>query len=254
MPNWQFYFSREKSGVACSTAVDLDLASKIPQPTRPHLMWVWVGMKHANPHGLVGAEESPVLDEIERAMAAHIQKEMDAVHVARVYRERRCEVWFYGSRTERLEEHVSAAMKPFADYHFLIGSREDPTWSTYATEFFPADPKRWHQVVNHQLLQTLKGRGDALESAHRVDHTLFFKSREGRTRFIGAARDLGYLIGGEFDARQKQELVFGVVVHQQLPRINLPLMNEAVFKLIDLSRPFGGGYDGWGTMRVRVAS
>src|SRR5438309_478271 len=62
------------------------------------------------------------------------------------------------------------------------------------------------------------------------------------------------VIGGEFEDRDKRVIRFGVVVHQQLPRINLAAMNQVVFRLIDLAAPFDGAYDGWGTMQVRVAS
>ena len=254
MANWQFYLSREKSGVARSTAVDLSLRGEAPQEQRPNLMWVWLGMKSPNPHGLVGSDESATLDQIQNAVAAELQRGIDAIHVARVDRERRCELWFYGNQVETLEQTAAQAISKFPDYRFITGSRPDPQWMCYLTEFYPADPKRWHQVVNHQLIQTLKGRGDVLESAHRLDHTLFFKTRESRERFVAAARQQGYVIGGEFEDRDKRVIRFGVVVNQQLPRINLASMNQVVFRLIDLAAPFDGAYDGWGTMQVRVAS
>jgi regulator of RNase E activity RraB len=252
--NWQFYLSREKSGVARNTAVDLSLLASAPQEQRPNLMWVWIAMKSATAHGLVGSDEAPLLDQMQAAVSAELQRGIDALAVARVDRERRCELWFYGNQVETLEQTAATAMSGFADYRFITGSRADPQWTCYLSEFYPADPKRWHQVVNNQLIQTLKGRGDVLESAHRLDHTLFFKTREGRDRFVAAARQQGYVIGGEFEDRDKRVIRFGVVVNQQLPRINLASMNQVVFRLIDLAAPFDGTYDGWGTMQVRVAS
>src|SRR4051812_8791907 len=104
MTNWQFYYSRESSGVARSTSVDLAWATSAPEAQRPNLVWVSVQMRKPNPHGLVGNEESAILDEMEKVVASQLSAKLGAVHVARVHRERQCELWFYAGRIDRLEQ------------------------------------------------------------------------------------------------------------------------------------------------------
>jgi hypothetical protein len=254
MTDWQTYFSREKSGIARSTTVDLELSKSAPQSERAWLLWVWMGMKNPNPHGLSSAEESPALHQIQKTVEQMLANEANAIHFARVYRERRCELWFYAVRNEQFEQAIASAMTDFADYQFITGSRSDPKWSAYLEEYYPTDPKHWHQVVNQKLIRTLKTRNETLEVPHRVDHTLFFKSRENRAKFVAAAQQQGFALAGEFDARENRDHPHGVVVHERAPQINLARMNQSVFTLIDLAQPLGGSYDGWGTKQARRVS
>jgi regulator of RNase E activity RraB len=246
MANWQFYVAAEASGSMRSTAVDMSVVSSAPQISKPIVFWVQVGMRHPNRNGLASREEASVLREIESKAIAEVTSQMDAVYVAQLNRDGRFEMYFYVPNTNGADKIATGLVAHFAGYEIKTGSKNDPDWSAYLTEFYPQHPKSKQQIFNFSLIETLKQNGDPLTSVHLIDHTVRFPTPDLRQKFSDLATAQNFTESQKFEEAGLPDRRYGITVSHEF-MINLPTINKVTWLFIDLAEQCGGQYDGWGT-------
>jgi regulator of RNase E activity RraB len=94
------------------------------------------------------------------------------------------------------------------------------------------------------LLDVLVKQGDVLTVAREVDHWILFGSESSRSLFRGAANAAGFTIADE--SKVESEPTFVIKVTRKQP-IDQNSIDKTVIELLNLSRKFGGDYDGWET-------
>ena len=190
------------------------------------------GMGSATETASINALEEPL---VERATAGEL------IYIGRIRAAGLWELVFYGppERTAALQ----AMRELITDRRTYLDVRPDAEWGFY-TEFLLPDAERRQWMEDRRITDVLRDEGDALATPRRVDHWLYFATAEGRDRFIGAAKELGFAIDGTEEREEEPRFV------AQLYRddsVELDHIHDVVMQLWELAVSHGGDYDGWET-------
>ncbi|MFM8188295.1 MAG: DUF695 domain-containing protein [Pirellula sp.] len=96
---WDFYFANVNDKLA-SLFLDVGIRDRVPDPSRPWLLWVWVTFQSPRDDGLSDAGESKALADIEDAITETITSSLDGVFVGRITTDGRREFYSYATELE----------------------------------------------------------------------------------------------------------------------------------------------------------
>jgi uncharacterized protein (TIGR01619 family) len=239
---WKPYLCNVNSKPA-SIFVNLDLIGSAPISSKTWLLWTWVYFKSPRPDGLSDSAEAPKLYEIEDALIACVTEACNAMPCGRITTEGRREFYFYGETKRGFHRAASKAMSGFEGYSFDLGEQADPRWEQYLNVLYPS-LESLQRISNMDLLDVLVKQGDVLTVAREVDHWILFGSESSRSLFRSAANAAGFTIADE--SKVESEPTFVIKVTRKQP-IDQNSIDKTVIELLNLSRKFGGDYDGWET-------
>jgi uncharacterized protein (TIGR01619 family) len=242
---WKTYLCNVNSKPA-SILVNLDLMESVPITTKPWLLWAWVYFKSPRRDGLSDSGEAPTLYEIEDALIAHISEACQAIPCGRITTEGRREFYFYGETKDGFRDAARAGMSGFESYKFSLGEQKDPLWKQYIAVLYPS-PESLQCIANMELLDVLVEKGDVLTVARDVEHWIFFGSESSRSSFRDAACAAGFTLATEKTSDGKHPFAISVIRTQPIDQGSI---DSTVIELLNLSREFGGEYDGWETPLV----
>jgi regulator of RNase E activity RraB len=244
--NWQFYFAFRDDKLA-SITVNLGLEAIAPDAKRPWLIGIRIKMKTPSPNGMAAVSEGPVFDRIQACLESALRKELDGVGVGIVSSGGWWELYYYAPSAKGFPDFLANAMREFAGYERMTFSREDKGWTMYRQSLAPSAEKRNQQILNREVIQSVKNLGWDGKSKLRVDHTFLFANAERRSQAMAMALKEGYEVTSQFEMEPGSAPGFGL----QISRVDFPeehMMQATVFHLIDLANSLGGKYDGWGAM------
>jgi uncharacterized protein (TIGR01619 family) len=161
----------------------------------------------------------------------------------RITTEGRREFYFYGETKDGFHRAVKEAMNGFEGYSFDLGEQSDPLWEQYLNVLYPS-PESLQRISNMDLLDELVRQGDVLTVAREVDHWILFGSELSRTLFRKAASAAGFAIASESEVEDESTFVISVTRKQAIDQNSI---DKTVIELLNLSKEFGGDYDGWET-------
>ena len=243
--SWDFYFANVNDAVA-SLFVDLGIQKSAPDPERPWLLWTWVYFRQPRPDGLSSPEEAPALNDIEDRLVAAVREANGAELVGRITPAGRREFYFYGPRTPIFEEAVTRTLGSFPGYRFDAGTKEDSAWAHYFDVLYPS-AEDWQRIQNRHVLEKLEKEGDRPAIPRPVHHWAYFKSDDGRARFVATAKGMGFSADTQ-DASEEadSEYPFGVML-ARTDRVDWDTINHLTIELHRLAAALDGSYDGWET-------
>jgi regulator of RNase E activity RraB len=215
--------------------------------SRPWLIGVRIKMKTPNPNGLSSLPEGPVFDKIQSALNSALHEKLNAVGVGEVTTAGWWEFYYYAAQTAGFPNLLAAALREFSAYEKMNFAREDKAWTLYRSILLPSQAKREHQILNQQVIQSLKDLGCDLTQPLRINHAFLFPTAEKRNAAIQTALAGGYAVTDQFETDPSNPPNFAL----QLSRTDVPeihSMQALVFHLIDLATSLNGKYDGWGAM------
>jgi hypothetical protein len=238
---WNFYFGLHE-GKSASIALDFDLRERAPDPVRPNLVRIKLGMLNPRPDGLSSSEESETLFAIEDAVCPPLQQACNGQIVARITCNGNREWLFYAASGDFVDEIVTNALKNFARYACAITKVEDPTWRVFLDEIYPSEEEeQW--VLNRIVLDRMQAKGDALDSPRDTRHFIFFCTSEQRLEFRKAAQSLGYSVESEQESDNNRH-PFSICV-SKTQDMGWATLHDDFIKLFRTCRASGGFYDGW---------
>lgn len=248
--NWKSYFCNVDDKLA-SVALDLSLQPDAPVAGKQWLLWIWVYMRSPRPDGLSDNSEFENLCAIEDELAKQLSERHEALEAGRITTEGRREFYFYGEHPKDFSKSVRAAMSRFKEYRFDLGSEEDPTWNQYLNVLYPSD-EDMQRILNRDVLENLRKRGDTLAAVRDVHHWIYFDSQADRHCYASEALELGYQIEREIEGKE-DERPFGLIItrDQSLTR---DFIDEAVIELFRLAKRLDAEYDGWEARVVPTAN
>lgn len=246
--NWDFYFTSIDEAPA-SVSVDLGLAEDAPDKKRSFLAWVWVHMDNPREDGMPTQPESERIASIEVHLSATLEQAADAVYVGRVTAQGRRELYFYVADGSRWEALVAEATAGLEGVRIETGVRQDPEWRLYFEALFPT-PEDLEVIQNRRVVQALQERGDNIDVARPVHHTLTFMRRQEREAFIQEAKAEGYEVGEISQDREGGRQRFRVSV-VRTHAVDWDTVNEITLPLVQAAKRLKGTYDGWKTEIVR---
>jgi uncharacterized protein (TIGR01619 family) len=244
--DWNFSLCNVND-VLASVFIDLGLRERIPDKSRPHLLWVLVNLRWPREDGLSAPAEFDSLKKIEEKLTATLDLGFGAVLCGRITTDARREFYYYAPRCERLETAVRDAMSQFSDYDFECGAKSDPEWRLYLDVLYPSDEDR-QRIENRKVLEILEQRKDTLRAPRDVSHWIYFRMEADRDEFLHAVSSREYRVQSKTQ-RDNSVFPFGlcIVRFQSVKPIEI---DSAVTELFRLAKAHHGDYDGWETQVI----
>ncbi|AKT38482.1 DUF695 domain-containing protein [Chondromyces crocatus] len=254
---WDFYFCTIEERPA-SVMVDLEAATRAPDPARGWLLSVQVPMRTPRPDGLSSADEATDLRVLEEQIDAELSAVCGAEQVGRLTWDGQREIFYYARSEEGVEEALRRAVAAVPGYEGLAWrAEEDAAWSHYR-EFLHPGPDEMQWIKDRRVVDELRSHGDQLDLPRPVDHYAFFQQKASRDAFLAAAAEQGFVgrpagaeaegapaEGGEGEAGASQDGRFGAHLVRPDP-VEMGHIHDVTCALSVLAESHGGRYDGWG--------
>jgi uncharacterized protein (TIGR01619 family) len=232
-----------------SIIVDLGLGNIAPQKERPFVVIVRTKILSPDPNGLPAKSEISRLDQMENQLVEQLSKKTGAIYVGRYTQRGLREFYFYTLDTVDYVFGVKSAMAGFTEYQWLTQAKEDKLWSNYFTVLYPP-PVEMEKIQNRRLVDHLKGKGDALTEARRIDHFFYFKTKSKREEFLRSEGMVNFSIAEVPEAEMKDVLPYMVHIYKNdVP--DYTFIESVLIPLWEKARQFQGRYDGWETYLVK---
>src|ERR1700722_3609323 len=244
--DWNFCLCNVND-VLASVFIDLALRKRVPDKSRPHLLWVLVNLRWPREDGLSASIEFDSLKTIEKKLTATLNLEFDAVLCGRITTDARREFYYYAPRYERLETAVRDAMSQFRDYDFECRAKSDPEWRQYLDVLYPSDEDR-QRIENRKVLEVLEQKKDTLKDPRDVSHWISFRSEADRDEFLHAVSPLEYRVQSKTQ-RDSSVFPFGVCI-VRFQSVKPTELDSAVNELFRHAKTHRGEYDGWETQVI----
>jgi regulator of RNase E activity RraB len=242
---WDFYFANVNDKLA-SLFLDVGIRERVPDPSRPWLLWVWVYFQSPRDDGLSDAGESKVLADIEDAITETISSSLDGVFVGRITTDGRREFYSYATDFVGFEDAIAGCMSKFPSYQWDSGSLQDPNWSQYLDVLYPT-PRDWQRIQNRHVIEHLQSLGDRLQKKRLVSHWAYFPDEATRGRFVAGIEDLGFSILQQQVDSDSQAVNPMSVSFERLDDVDWDSINQVTLELFELADSCSGQYDGWET-------
>lgn len=248
--NWNVYLTRIDEDTVASILLDMGVASRGPDPTRPWLLRVALILKDPQETGMITREEHITISPIEEKIVDIIASKFDAIHVGTMTFQGRRENSFYASTSEGFDQVVESVKEEFPEYECRSNAAENPEWSYYFELMYP-NPYELQSMNNRSVLFNLQESGDSLEQERPVMHWAYFPSQAARSQFISVVQEKGFSIEQESQAETEDDpLPFGVQV-ERVDHVDQASIDEVTINLSELADSLEGNYDGWETMVVK---
>lgn len=235
-------FIREVDGAPVSLTVSAGALEHGAAPSHPRCVRVRVALRDGDPHGLRRPQEAEEISALEERVAAHLERELDAWWVARLFSGGSAFFVFYAP--------AGGPLSPIGEadrgvYEPEIAVVDDPEWAYLLRVLAPDELERW-QTYNRQVELALERAGDRLERPRRVDHVALFDGRHDAMDATTRLKQAGFAVDPMRAARDGVVLEF----HREQP-VTPPSTDAFVREIVDLLRTVDGRYDGWGAPIAR---
>jgi regulator of RNase E activity RraB len=105
------------------------------------------------------------------------------------------------------------------------------------------------QISNRQLFDIIEKRLVNDGSPRKIDHFAYFKTAEGRRKFVEEVIAEKFEVAEEMRAEEGASAAFPFGVHfQRIDAFQRDVIEGVTWKLEDLVAKYDGMYDGWGAM------
>ena len=241
---WDFYFSNvdDKPG---SFYLDMGLSAIAPVTKMPHFFYVSVTMNDPREDGLSSDREYDTLIEIEDKLVGSLKDNHDVIYVGRLTSNGTRDFYFYTSDTTLVEKTISDSLIQFPKYSYDFEIKDNRDWSFY-TDFIYPNPRQLQSILNRRVIDNLEKNGDKLIQPREVNHWIFFKTPEGREKYIDKVKEKGFKIEDIDHAESDKEFKYKLRI-SRVDNVGHGDVDDYVLYLWELADELDGHYDGWET-------
>lgn len=255
--NWDFYFTSINDESA-SIRVDLDATAGISLDDFPRRVEIVIYFASVTESGMPEDEEWEALHELDDALMTWAEQSESDVPVASITQSGRRSYVIYTSRTEPAVGEIEKLLASVGGRRCEIALDDDPEWRFYQEVLLPT-PVEMQWMTDRALVEHLREAGDAVEIPREVDHMAYFRTEDGRSRFLAEATSRGYELGDEGDAdegetnesdgNEEDEYPYAAAL-KRTHAVDLDTAFQHSGELCELALDHDGIYDGWGCMIV----
>jgi regulator of RNase E activity RraB len=221
--------------------VDLAAGSVAPFASHPVRIIAAIRLKSPDQNGFRTREELPVVSKVEDAIVDALEKERDAIFVARTISEGISSAWLYAPAATTREQVSSLCQPLLGEYQVVFIVENDPSWEAFEEALYP-DPYSMQSIQNRRVVTQLKENGDRLEVPRQIDHFAYFPDEAKAVAATGDLRALGYVVDAPKPNRDEYGVSFKRTESLQANRMD-PIIAELYELIVE---KHGGHYDGWG--------
>ncbi|MFL5319518.1 MAG: DUF695 domain-containing protein [Myxococcaceae bacterium] len=244
-PDFDSYLSETGGGLQMTT-VDLAAGQIAPLASHPVRIIIAIRLKSPDGNGFRTREELPVISKVEDAVVDALEKQRDAIFVARTISEGISSAWLYAP-PGMTREQVESLCKPLiGDYQVVFIVEEDANWEAFEEALYP-DPFSMQSIQNRRVVTELTKNGDRNDVPRPIDHLAYFPSEATANAASGDLKSLGYVVDAPKPNRDEWSVSFRRTESLQKGRMD-PITAELCELIAD---KHGGRYDGWGCMIQR---
>ena len=100
-------------------------------------------------------------------------------------------------------------------------------------------------MMNKNFIENLLNQGDNLEKERKVNHYLYFSSKENANLAITKLEELGYKILSSKKLDDEKNYPYQLNI-SRMDNAVYSHVNQIVWELIEIAESLNGYYDGWG--------
>lgn len=247
--DWDNYYISSK-GKPVSIVVNLALQKISPVKLKPFALIFRTKINETNDDGLPTIPEQEHLEQLENKLEMELAKNLGAVYVGRFTQRGIRECYFYSGDTSSFQQNIKDVMKIFPQYSWLAKATLDPDWSHYLNVLYPS-VYDLEKIENRRMIETLKNKGDALETPRPIEHSFRFRSISSRNEFLKSLSLNDFKITYMPKDKIDDELF---PFHLIISRTDTPQqikMDQLTLTLLKEALKVNGRYDGWKTGIVK---
>ena len=249
--DWNSYLC-SIDGKVGSYFLNLALINIVPIVEKNALLWVEFVLNDPSDDGLITDQEYIALMLLEDKFIPQIENELDALYVGRLIHDGKCEFYFYFKESKYEQQIIQQIVDQLVNYKISFGLKDDPNWSAYRESIYP-NVYAMQSIRNIQVIMNLEKHGDSLVIERPVEHWCYFKTSEGREKFIATISVKGFEINGQSYHDESENPYCVQLV--RMDRVELNNINDVTWMLLELcienGGEYDGEYDGWETPVIR---
>jgi len=246
--SWDVYMAQYEKG-AGSTVINMSAKDYAPLKEFPFLLETGVHLINCTGDGLPSKAEFDKLYKISDKIKAVIDAAAKNKLVGTFsYQCERIDYYYLGD-TGAIRQKIEAVYKSaFPRYKYSITIRKDENWEAYLTFLYPNDETREY-MENEKVILNLTKAGDNLSKPRQVDHWLYFKTEDDRSKFVAYCSNEHYKIEGK-------NFLKDATLHYQLQisrvdNVDLSSISKITILLRKKASELNGSYDGWETIVIK---
>lgn len=237
--DWDIYYNDNKDA---STHVNKAYKKLAPIKTMPTLARVKIKMKNPRVDGLSTEHESEFFNKFVLPIANTCNANNNAIHVAHYTGGGKWIVYFYCDDIDLFKETVRDVLAGFADFQYDIDFQEDKEWKVYS-ELYPTE-RQFRSTSNLRLILQLVQLGVDLSQPREVEHTLFFRTKADRNRFVKTIKKQGFTVCDKFHENSLKSYPYGLEI-SRVDKVDWKSADEHEFQLMEIAKQHHGFHDGW---------
>lgn len=240
--NWDTYMANYEKGPG-STLVDLSYKTTAPLKDYPYLLVTGVKTTQCEKDGLPLKKEFDSLYKISDAVNKMVELNGKSKLVGTfTYQCKRLD-YYYLQDTAHIREKLDSFYKTtFPSYEAFTTIKSDKAWEVYLGSLYPGE-STLEYMSNQKVIMQLMKAGDKLTKPRKIDHYLYFKTKDGRASFSNFAKADLFSIE-ETSSVQNTAYPYLLKI-SRVDRVELNAITNLTLKLKTKAKEFDGEYDGW---------
>ncbi len=242
--DWDFYFSNVDDNLA-SFYLDIGLNQIAPVDKMPNFFYVSLKMSDPREDGLSSNREYETLIHIEDTLVKSLKDKHDIIYVGRLTSNGTRDFYFYTSDTLLIEKTISESLVQFSNYEYDFEMKYNKDWSYYLNFIYP-NPRQLQRILNRRVVENLEKNGDKLIQPREVNHWIYFKTTEGREKYIEKVKEKGFKIEDIDKIDHNKDFKYKLRI-SRVDKVGQEDVDGYALYLWELANELDGDYDGWET-------
>ena len=243
--NWNFYMCHINNKPA-SIHFNLALCNIAPVEDYKYRISIFIKMNNPTEDGLSSDEEYPILCDIEDKVIEKL-KTLEDIFAGTVKSQGKLELYVFTKNPKKTKKLCKEALANFLNYKWIYSINKDVEWDIYFNLLYP-DTYSYQVMIqammNKNFIENLLNQGDNLEKERKVNHYLYFSSKENANLAITKFEELGYQIFSSKKLDDKNDYPYQLNI-SRMDNVILNHINEVVWKLLEITESLDGYYDDW---------
>lgn len=247
---WETYMASYENGKPGSTTVRMDLIDLAPISDYRYVVITGITYKSEREDGLPNGDATfKLLHDIGDGLNGLLKEDTESILVGSFTGNFERLEYFYVKSDSGIKEKIEAFYKTnYPDKTYYLNIKEDEKWENYAAFLYPNEEMQ-HYMSNERLVNELQKDGDNLKKARRVDHWMYFKTKEDLQKFEDEIVNQEFKIeysGAKGIAKFPYSLQF-----YKYHKVDLNTLHPITSSLNEMAKNFGAMYDGWETIIIK---
>lgn len=244
---WETYVQQYQNGPAGIT-VRMDLIEYVPIPEYPYILIVDNVFTDKRTDGFPSDDEFQKLTKLSVEVIELLAKKVDYIYAGSFTYNGNSIDYIYLNKTDNIEEIVKAFYaKNYPERRLEISIKEDAQWGEYLNYLFPKE-NIVDYLADKKVIGNLIASGDNGTIPRRIDHWIYFKSKEDLHNFGDEIQKFDFYVS-EINDSDNSDWPIELVIYRN-DKADMQAISEITNILRKMAKDYNGQYEGWGTIPV----